>query len=390
MYQRTLEPFILKQLKLGKSLLLLGPRQVGKTTLCKKLKFDYEINLATISEKNKYEKDPELLEKFVGNQKKQLLIYIDEIQKVPQLLNSIQVLIDEKKAQFILTGSSSRKIKQQTDINLAPGRLINLRLDPFSFEECPQNLEDILEFGQLPRIAYEKDLDQKELELRSYVENYVEEEIRKETRLRSIAPFSRFLELAALQSGKISNFSEISKEIGPTIATIQSYYQILEDTLIVQRVDPYLKNPSRKKLTKSSRYLFFDMGVRRITAEEGRKLTPDRKGDLFEHWVGNEIIKFIHSSIKKPKLYFWRDPDGPEVDWLLEYNNHLLPIEVKLNSNPKNQSTKHLKVFMSEYKNAKKALVVCTTSQNFNLDKNVQAISYKNIHTYLKNWMEQT
>jgi predicted AAA+ superfamily ATPase len=388
MYKRQILQKISDQVKKGKSILLLGPRQVGKTTLCRSFKFDLEINFSSVSEKLKHEKDPTLLEKLIVSSRKKLLVYIDEIQKVPLLFDSIQHLIDTQKAQFVLTGSSTRKIKQQSEINFAPGRLIVFRLDPFSFAEKADSLENILAFGQLPRISIEDEENQKELELSSYVETYIEEEIRKETRLRSVAPFSRFLELAALQSGKISNFSEISKELGPTVVTIQSYFQILEDTLFVERVDPYLLNSNRKKLTKSSRYLFFDLGVRRILSQEGRKFTPDRKGEIFEHWIGNEIIKWVRQQNLKAKLFFWRDPDGPEVDWILSYDGHLLPIEVKLSSSPKKSAIKHLKVFLDEYPKARSAIIVCTTTIKFKLDTNIEAISFKNLSEYLNNWVK--
>jgi predicted AAA+ superfamily ATPase len=389
MYTRTIEAQIIKQLKKGKSLLLLGPRQVGKTTICKKQQFDEEINLASLKEKHRYEKDPELLEKLVQSKyknNKKVKVYIDEIQKIPELFNSVQVLIDEKKAQFILTGSSARKIKTQMDVNFSPGRLINFKIDPLSFIENDDNLDAILTYGQLPAISKEKNKDQKELELRSYVENYIEEEIRKETRLRSIAPFARFIELAALQSGRIVNFSEISQELGPTVVTIQSYYQILEDTLFATRIPPYLKNASRKKLTKASKYLFFDMGVRRILADESTKLTPDRKGEMFEHWIGNEIIKWININQRTSKLFFWRDSDGPELDWLIEYDGNLLPIEVKLNQRPKNSSIKHLKTFMREYKKADTSLVICTTEIMYQLEKNITVIPFQDLHHYLDRW----
>lgn len=390
MYTRQILIQIRQQVKQGKSLLLLGPRQVGKTTLCKEFKFDIEINLASIKEKHEFEKDPSRLEKLVSLSKKKQFVYIDEIQKVPELFNSVQALIDNKKAQFLITGSSARKIKMHSDMNMAPGRIVNFRMDTLSLRENADDLNSILGFGQLPAICTEKDSNQKELELElnSYVENYIEEEIRKETRLRNIAPFARFIELAALQSGKVSNFSEISKEIGPTIVTIQSYYQILEDTLFVERIDPFLKNASRKKLTKSSRYLFFDLGVRRVLAGESKKFYNERKGELFEHLIGNEIIKWIRSSKKRCKLYFWRDPDGPEIDWLIEYDGHLLPIEVKLNSNPTAKTLKHLKVFMSEYKAAKSAWVICAGDVSYPLEKNIQVVSYLKMHDQLDSWLK--
>jgi predicted AAA+ superfamily ATPase len=387
MYKRLIEAKVKQQVAKGKSVLILGPRQVGKTTLCHQFKFDIEVNLASIREKHLFEKDPGRLEKIVESSNKKLFIYIDEIQKVPELFNSIQVLIDSKKAQFLITGSSARKIKKQFDINLAPGRLVNFRLDPLNLSESNLGLDEILSYGQLPGICNEPDTDQKELELRSYVENYIEEEIRKETRLRNIAPFARFIEMAAIQSGQLSNFSEISKDLGPTVVTIQNYYQILEDTLFVERIDPYLKNSSRKKLSKASRYLFFDLGVRRILSDESKKFIPTRKGALFEHLIGNEIVKWIRTSAPTARLYYWRDPDGPEIDWLIEHEGHLLPIEVKLTTNPQAKDGKHLKVFMSEYSKAKSALIICTTDLSYRLDSKIRAINYQTLPQELNKWV---
>lgn len=383
MYKRSLENQIIQQIKKGKSLFLLGPRQVGKTTLCRQFKFDAEVNLASITDRLKFEKDPSRLEKLAQGLKNKCLIYIDEIQKVPVLFDSVQTLVDSQKAQFVLTGSSARKINQEFNINYAPGRLINFRMDPLSLLEHPMELAEVLSYGQLPAICKEDDIEQKEIELSSYVENYIEEEIRKETRLRSIAPFSRFLELAALQSGKIANFSEISKELGPTIVTIQNYYQILVDTLFAFRVDPYTKNSTRKKITKSSRYLFFDLGVRRILANEPQQFSSDRKGELFEHLIGNEIYKWIHVSNKSAKLFFWRDSDGPEVDWLIESKGKLLPIEVKLKADPDNKSIRHLRTFMSEYPLAKKAIVISNSDVKYKIDSQISVIPFQKLHSEL-------
>ena len=386
MIKRDLVFILHKQLRKGKSLFVLGPRQVGKTTLARDLPTDLELNLATTSERLKYERSPEILSQKALAFKKKPLIYIDEVQKVPALFGEIQVLVDRGQAQFFLTGSSARKLRMQSDQNLVPGRLISLRLDALSLQEQKLSIDEILSFGQLPRIVTETDPEQKDLELRSYVESYLDEEIRKETRIRQMAPFSRFIELAAIQSGMITNFTEISRELGPTVATIQSYYQILEDTLIVDRVDPYLKNASRKKLAKSSRYLFFDLGVRRVAAGEAQKFLPDRRGNLFEHLVGNEILKWIRSKAYGAKLYFWRDLDGPAVDWILEFQDRLLPIEVKLKSNPKISDVKHLNVFMREYSRAKRSIVVCTTEQKFSLQKNIEAVSIFELHNFLNQW----
>lgn len=375
-FDRTLKKQIIKLLKHGKSILLLGPRQVGKTTLAKSLPFDLQINLAITKDRQFFEKNPDFLAKQIQGFKKKPLVFIDEIQKVPVLLNDIQDLIDGRKAQFLLTGSSARKLKNEIEVNLIPGRILNLRLDSLNCMEAPVNVEDIFQFGRLPQILIEHERALRELDMVSYVENYIEDEIRKETKIRNIANYSRFLELAAIQSGKVTNFSEISKELGPTVMTIQSYYQILEDTLFADRIDPYLKNSQRKKLTKASKYLFFDLGVRRICAREGTQFLPDRKGELFEHYVGNEILKWIRSQTLTARLYYWRDSDGPEIDWLIEYEGALYPIEVKYRENISEKDAKHLYTFINEYSQAKIGLVIYKGSSNFALNEKIKVLSH--------------
>jgi predicted AAA+ superfamily ATPase len=393
MIKRSILTEITQQLRRKKSLLLLGPRQVGKTTLIKTLSFDLHINFALSRERLLYEKDPDLLQQKIQTLKKQKkikfpLVYIDEFQLVPPIMNEIQVLIDEKEAQFILTGSSARKLKESSQINLAPGRFLNLRLDPFSITEYDIDLNHILVYGQLPEVVLEHEDVQKIKILQSYVENYIEEEIRKETKIRNIANYARFIELAAMSSGEICNFSSISKELGPTVMTIQSYFQVLEDTLFVDRIDPYLKNATRKKLTKSSKYLFYDLGVRRVCDKESTHFTPDKKGKLFEHLVGNEILKWIHEHNIDAKLYFWRDSDGPEVDWIIEYKNQILPIEVKLKNKIASSDLKHLKVFLSEYKEAKKAIIVNPSDLFYDIDDRILHIGFSQLINFLNDYFK--
>lgn len=393
MIKRTLLLEITDQLKRKKSLLLLGPRQVGKTTLIKTLSFDLQMNFALSRERLIYEKNPDLIQQKIQTLKKQKnlklpLVYIDEFQLVPQIMNEIQVLIDQKEAQFILTGSSARKLKESSQINLAPGRFLNLRLDPLSLDEFNESIDQILSYGQLPEIVLENEEDQKVKILQSYVENYIEEEIRKETKIRNIANYARFVELAAISSGEICNFSEMSKELGPTVMTIQSYFQVLEDTLFVDRIDPYLKNATRKKLTKASKYLFYDLGVRRVCAKESTHFSPDKKGKLFEHLVGNEILKWIHGKNIQARLYFWRDPDGPEVDWILEYKNQILPIEVKMKSKITSSDLKHLKVFLSEYKEAKKALIINPSDLLFEIDDRIIQVGFSELVNFLNDYFK--
>jgi predicted AAA+ superfamily ATPase len=389
MVKRQIFIQIQEQLSNKKSVLLLGPRQVGKTTLAETFHPNIEINLAKSKDRLEYEKDPSLLDKKIQTFKKQNvrikhpLVFIDEVQLVPELLSEIQVLIDQKKAQFLLTGSSARKLREHANSNLIPGRIVNLRLDSFSESEFPQDLEQVLAYGQLPEIALTEKPKQKSLLLRSYVENYIEEEIRKETKIRNVANYARFIELAAIQAGEVCNFSEISKELGPTVMTIQSYFQILEDTLFADRIDPYLKNATRKKLTKASRYLFYDLGVRRVAAKEGSTFLPDRTGKLFEQFVGMELLKWIRSNALPAHLYFWRDPDGPEVDWLIELDGQLLPCEVKLSKKIGQSDARHLRTFMSEYNHAHHALIINNSDLIHDIEKGIEVVGIRKMHEYL-------
>lgn len=374
-------------LKLGKSVLLLGPRQTGKSTLIKKFKADLLINFLLPSERLRFEKNPEILIheiEALAHKKKLPLIILDEVQKVPMLLDIVQYIIDEKKAQFILSGSSARKLKKGNNINLLPGRVIYLHLDPLSQQEYEQNIEDHLLFGSLPelstKMAKKKD---KEMYLTSYVETYLEEEVRQEALVRDLGSFARFLELAALEAGNLVSYRNMSNELGPTHVTISSYYEILQDCLIMERIDPIIKSISRKKLTKSSKYLFFDLGVRRIAAGEGHKLSRQRMGELFEQYIGIELIRYLRESKSQSQLKFWRDHDGPEIDWVIDKEKEYIPIEVKWTDRPSEKDARHLHIFIREYKEAKKGYIVCRTPRSLKISKNVTAISWKDLYSII-------
>src|SRR3990167_2897911 len=277
---RLLKPAILSVIRRGKSVLLLGPRQVGKTTLLMDLPIDFKISLARPAIRQQYERDIESfsqeIESLAENSKKKLVISVDEVQKVPALMDAIQDLIDRRVAQFILTGSSARKLKQQHTLNWLPGRVVYFHLDPFTFEEIPksyQKIEKLLIYGSLPGIVLDDSDKDRELDLESYVVTYLEEEVRQEALVRKLGDFAKFLQLAAAESGQLANFNNLSKDIGVAQTTIASYYQILEDCLIAERIEPFLKKGvARKRLVKTSKYLFFDLGVRRLSAKEGNKL----------------------------------------------------------------------------------------------------------------------
>ena len=380
MYKRRIKKQIDHALERNKSVLLLGPRQTGKTTLLEEETYDISVSLLLEKNRIRYEQDPDLLIQEIQahpKRKKELRVLIDEIQLVPKLLNTAQYIIDKKLAQIILTGSSARKIRKHTDINLLPGRMVLLHLDSLSYTEHKnQNLEKLLIFGELPGVMTVDLAADKELDLESYVITYLEEEIRKEAATKNLPAFYRFLELAALESGKIISLRKIGSIAGVNHSVIASYYGILEDSLIIQRIDPYSVSATRKKLTKSSKYLFFDLGVRRLAAKEGPKLGKNRLGELFEHYVGIELIRLFRFRHERNSLSFWRDPDGPEIDWLILGNSKMIPLEVKYKEKVERSDCKHLEVFLNEYPKAAKGYVICTADRPYKVTERVTAIPW--------------
>jgi len=359
--------------KKRQSCFILGPRQVGKTTLVKeyltKEKNYREYPLQDPSIRISLEADPARLIREVRAGNPKSLIYIDEAQKVPALFDSVQLLIDEKRANFIITGSSARKLKR-AGVNLLPGRVKRFRLDPLMFGELgllnpgaiselavsninhnfKYSLEDIMVFGSLPGIALSTQDDRVEY-LKAYSDTYLEEEIRSEALSRKIGAFSKFLELAASESGTSPNFTKLSQQSGVSQPAIKEYYNLLEDTLIVERVDPYLTS-ARKRLLSSSRYYFFDTGVRNALAR--LPLVPEmvnaQKGVLFEHAVILELIRRTRSVNSNIKVNYWRTNSGLEVDCVLDMKNKVIPVEIKASSSVKLSELKGLVSFMEEYK----------------------------------------
>ncbi|MBI5122317.1 ATP-binding protein [Candidatus Roizmanbacteria bacterium] len=356
----------------GDSLLLLGPRQVGKTTLINKL-LETKSNTITYplqnpSVRQNMEVDPGRLIREIETFEKPPIVFIDEIQKVPALFDAIQLLIDNRKAKFILTGSSARKLKRQ-GVNLLPGRVIYRRLDPMLWSELgltkesnikelkiehkssisTYTFEDALIFGSLPLLIQASSEIKADL-LQSYSHIYLEEEIRAESISRKIGSFARFLELAAHESGKNLNLTKLSFESGVSLPTIKGYYQILEDTLIIERFDPFKKN-ARKRILSSPRYYYFDIGVRnalaRLPLETG--IIAAQKGILFEHFVILEILHRIRALNKSYRLYYWRTSGGAEVDCIIDCGNYVIPIEIKSSTSVRPGEIKGLKQFLSDY-----------------------------------------
>ncbi|MBB70879.1 MAG: hypothetical protein CMF50_00585 [Legionellales bacterium] len=394
---RLLESRIDNILSRDKSILLLGPRQTGKSTLLvEQITTNLEYSFLEADVRRRYETNPELLlgelkaYRTLNDNTAKPLVYIDEIQKIPAIMDTIQYAIDQKLANFVLTGSSARKLKhnrENIELNLLPGRVIELRMDALSvLEMSPQMLDinDLLLNGSLPEIIQQKNASDKEELLNSYVNIYLEEEVRAEALVRNLASFSRFLTYAAIGAGKETNINKLSEELGLSRHTLNEYYRILMDCLVVNRVEPLTKSPSRRRLTKAVKYLFFDLGVRRIAAGEGLRLPQKYYGDLFEQFVGNEIVKLIHLFLPQAKLKYWHDHAGPEVDYVIEFNRQYIPIEVKWTETPSRSDARHVFKFMDEYDCMTPGYIVCRTPKPVQLADNVIAVGWGSFISILK------
>lgn len=373
-------------LKRQKSVLLFGARQTGKTTMINtEIKPDLSFTLMDPVVRLRYEKDPSLFSRelayALSTYERPPVVFIDEIQRIPHIADMAQVFIDEKKAQFILTGSSAHKLKHGTAVNLLPGRVVALTMDPFHLDELPadkKELNRLLVDGSLPFIISDDHPADRELDMRSYVTTYLEEEIRAEALVRNVGNFARFLELAASESGQVINFTKLSQDIGVASSTIIDYYQILEDSMIVSRVDPITHSRTHRRLIKAPKYLFFDLGVRRACANEGALMSEKNLGHCFEQFIGLELLHLLRERMRG-FLRYWRDANGVEVDYVIEMEGSYCPVEVKWTDNPTLKDARHLSKFLSETPNAKHGYIVCRIAAPAMITEKITALPWQKI-----------
>lgn len=397
---RYLENDILKLLKSGYSGLILGPRQVGKTTLVRHIlegfKNTHNYFLQNPKTRADFERDPGKIIREVEAMEAKPIVFVDEAQKVPEIFDAAQYLIDEKKGQIVLTGSSARKLRR-SGANLLPGRIKRYYLDPLLWGELgliKENtikdiamaninekgrilLEDLLVFGSLPGIVTLPKSEQEDF-LKSYALIYLDEEIRAESLSRKIGAFSRFLELAAQESGTSPNYTNLSNEAGISVQTIKNYYQLLADTLVIEIVPPFLKN-ARKRILASPKYYFFDLGVRNVLARWplSENTVNVQKGILFENFVMLEIIRRVRALNKDYKINYWRTSGGAEVDCVIDLGKEVIPIEIKSGSNIRISDLRGLKNFLEEYSDiAKIGYVITTGERKEKLAENIIAIPW--------------
>ncbi len=345
-------------LPLRQSAFLWGPRKTGKSTyLNSKFPDSLVYDFLKTDLFLEFSKKPSLLrEQLLAKDENEIIspIILDEIQKVPQLLDEVHWLIENKGLRFIMCGSSARKLKRGK-ANLLGGRAWRYELFPFVTAELGQlDLLKALNRGLIP-VHYFQDTYKKSL--RAYTQDYLKEEVFDEGLTRNIPAFSRFFDAMGFSHGELTNFSNIARECGVDSKTVKEYYQILKDTLLGNFIEPFKRRQNRQVISRSAKFYLFDVGVagaitkRQVGQERGVDF-----GKAFEHFILMELS--AHNSYNEIdyEINFWRTKSGLEVDFILGGGE--IAIEVKGSGGIENKDLRPLNTFIETYA-PRKALVVC-------------------------------
>ena len=333
----------LTELLKKKSFFLFGPRATGKSTLVKQQLLNTAgiIDLLDSRLFLRLSSAPHDLEEIIDARNTNLVV-IDEIQRIPELLNEVHRLIEDRKIRFLLTGSSARKLKRG-NANLLAGRVWEAGLYPLTWKEIPEfNLERYLLYGGLP-VVYLSEYPEEELD--AYVNTYLKEEVMAEGLIRNLPPFARFLRSMALANGEVINFTKLGNDCQVASSTVREYISLLEDTLIGFLLPAWIESKKRKAI-KSGKFYFFDPGVTHTLS--GTQVL-DRNSDLydksFEQFIGMEIRAYLGYRRIKLSLSYWRSTHGHEVDFLI---GDKVAVEVKSSKRVTSTDIKGLKALAEE------------------------------------------
>jgi len=397
-YKRYLEDEIMARKSRNKIKLLLGPRQSGKSTLLKHCLASKSgimtINLQDRRERIKYERNSNAFLQELEATDRVSTVFIDEIQKVPALLDDVQYFVDKdsERFNFFLTGSSARQLKAHS-ANLLPGRTHIFRMTPVlqteqrEVEILPlpmkggklfpcRSLWDNLIYGNLPGLYNEEKQSWAET-ITAYTELYIENEIRKENIVNDMGGFLMFLKLAAVESGQTVNYSKLASAIGISVNTVKNYYQVLEDTLVGLRIPAFGR--SRKKIISAPRFIICDLGMRNALAElpMNNSLVQLDAGHLFEQFVMIELFYRCQYHGRAFKLSTWRTTTGAEVDAVVETPDEVIPVEIKWTDSPQIKDIRHLEKFLELHKDlAHRGYLVCRVDKARKLSDRILAIQW--------------
>lgn len=353
--------FLRKQILEGsgtESLFLWGARQTGKSTLLKKLFPEAEyFDLLQSDVFERYQKSPAQFREVILATPSGATVIVDEIQKIPSLLDEIHWLIVHHQTRFILSGSSPRKIIR-SGANLLGGRALRYELYPLIYVEIPDfDLQKALNNGLLPR-HYLSDNSKKLIS--AYIGSYLRDEIIAEAKIRNISAFTKFLEAAAFSNGEMVNYTNIASECGVSSTTVKEYFQILEDTLIGRFLPSFQKKPKRRVIL-ASKFYYFDVGIANYLLKRGRiEFGSESFGSAFEHFIYQELYAHSHYSDLDYTISYWRTTSQIEVDFIL--GDHEVAIEVKGTNNVQTRHLKGLRSFSEEYA-VRKLIVVSNDPQ---------------------------
>ena len=373
-----------------KSFFLFGARGTGKSTVLRE-QFMADsalwIDLLKSSDFLTYSKDPELLFKQAVSLSKdddEQWIVIDEVQRVPKLLNEVHRVLEEpqvdKRIKFALTGSSARKLKRGA-ANLLGGRALVNNLYPLTCIELEDDfdLDLALNWGTLPSIVSEQDELTRAETLESYFATYLREEISEEQIVRQLDPFTRFLEVAAQTSGRIVNYAAVGRDCQVDPKAVARYFQILEDTLLGIFLPSY-HHSVRKQQSKSPRFYLFDLGVQRaLRGTLNVPVTPQSYGygNLFEQFVILEFLRLNSYLRTRYKFYYLRTKDDAEIDLIVERpGNPTVLVEIKSASSVNLDHARHLRGFLPEFKGAEAWLI--SQDPHERTDDKVQMLQWQN------------
>ncbi len=358
---------------------ILGPRQAGKTTLAQKILTNFEyVNLELPEVRAMATDDPKY---FLGQFKKPVIL--DEIQRVPELLSYIQVIVDKKKnnGQFVLTGSHQLQLKESIVQSLA-GRTAILQLLPLSISELAaskisfDSFEEYAFHGFLPRVYDQQ--QRPTIAYSNYYQTYIERDVRQIINLKDASLFEKFMKLLAGRVGQIIDYTSLANDVGVDSKTIKNWLSILEASFIIFKLPPFFENFG-KRVIKSPKYYFIDVGVLcfLLGIEEPLHLSRDPLiGNIFENLVIIEVLKNRLNQAKIPNLYFFRDSAGHEVDLLIQNGNQLTAVEIKSSSTFSNHFTEGLKKIMSLSSKVSKGYVVYRGDSQ-NLSQTISLLNFK-------------
>ena len=353
----------------GKSAFLWGPRKVGKTYWISHTLSGAEIiDLLKTDTLAEYISRPALLRERYQNHKG--LIVIDEVQKIPPILDEVHWLIENKGMSFLLTGSSARKVRRG-HANLLAGRAWRRTMTPLSYMEVTDfDLERVMVSGLLPPHYLSTNPIE---DLRSYIADYLKEEVIAEALTRNIPAFNEFLRVAAITSSELINYVNIARETGVSHKVVRTYFDILEDTYLGFRIPPWKKSKTRRMITTEKFYLF-DVGVANYLGRRQPKIGSQEFGKAFEHYILMELKAYQAYRNPDMPVTFWRTSTGREVDFIL--GDKKLAIEIKGSSRIHEGDIGGLQALLEDGP-VKKCCIVCLEKQPRQLTKNIEAIPWQ-------------